>query len=192
MTMKKTLWILFAILILSLIFAVLSSLYRAQIVIAPPVMNNSLQDTNSPTPTLGIEPLPAFSKNKDAQIDRPTATEEIMNGYVVRGKATGAWLFEGNTELRLETTKGALISSQLAKVVEGADWMTSDLVPWTATIEFSTTSKALATLTAEQKKQGIDARIVFVKSNASGDPERDETLVQTVRLKIDTGELLPL
>jgi hypothetical protein len=54
---------------------------------------------------------------------------------MVRGRARGAWFFEGDFPIDLEDVKGNVISR--GYVTAQSNWMTSDFVPFAGTLAFT-------------------------------------------------------
>ncbi len=83
--------------------------------------------------------------------------QAISSPLEITGSAKGTWFFEGSFPVRLLDENNVVITTSPAQ--SQSDWMTEDFVPFTATLNFTTTS-ATGTL-------------VFAKDNPSGLPEND-------------------
>jgi hypothetical protein len=103
-------------------------------------------------------------------VDKPKANEEITSGYTIEGQAAG-WYFEAGFPIKLLDASGKEIATTQAQAQ--SDWMTSDYVPFKATINFSVDKDQNGTL-------------VFMKDNPSGLPENDQKYEMPVTLKTET------
>lgn len=94
---------------------------------------------------------------------RPGAT--ISSPLVVAGIARGSWYFEADFPVRLFDNRG----NELAAVPAQAqgEWMTTEFVPFLATLEFD-------------PRGATSGRLVFEKDNPSGLPENDMSLEMPV------------
>lgn len=133
----------------------------------------------------------------DAFISSPRAQQEIVPGFIARGRANGTWLFEASTGVELRDRSGRLLWEGVATVDDGYDWMTTSTVPWSAELSFTRnsviaafgTSTVVSTTTLEA---GIPGLFIFRKSNPSGDPIRDAALEIPVRIQLDSRTPEPL
>ncbi len=100
---------------------------------------------------------------------KPLSTENIkvffpLPGGIVRsplkisGEARGIWFFEASFPIKIFDGNGAELGIMPAQA-EG-EWMTTDFVPFEATLEF-------------KKSETKEGRLVFQKDNPSGLPEHD-------------------
>jgi len=87
---------------------------------------------------------------------------------LVSGKITGQWFFEASFVIKLWDKSGREISRGLAEAKE--DWMTSELIPFEATLEILSSW------------QGEEAILVLVKDNPSGLPEHEDALALPIKL----------
>jgi hypothetical protein len=98
---------------------------------------------------------------KDDIIIVEMLTNSIKSPFVISGKARGPWYFEASFPIEIVDANGI----QLGRAIGQAkgDWMTTEFVPFTATLSFATSST----------KTGS---IILHKDNPSGEPSRDESL----------------
>ncbi|KKW45385.1 MAG: hypothetical protein UY96_C0023G0007 [Parcubacteria group bacterium GW2011_GWB1_56_8] len=117
-------------------------------------------------------------------VPQPTATDIIMvstplpnaliqSPFLVTGEARGNWYFEASFPIRLLDSNGNVLAATHADATE--DWMTTEFVPFRATIEFQTPATAAGTL-------------VLVKDNPSGLPQYDDQISIPVRFKNSSSE----
>jgi hypothetical protein len=95
----------------------------------------------------------------DMYVEAPGANEVVTSPLTVTGKARGTWYFEASFPVQLVDMKGNEIASGVAQA--DGDWMTTNFVPFTATLEFTTTEK--------------EGTLILKKDNPSGLPENDKT-----------------
>lgn len=94
-------------------------------------------------------------------VDTPLPGGTVGNTFTVSGKARGGWYFEASFPL-------SVVSSANAQLVEmpvqaTGDWMTSEFVPFTASVSVPASYKGPATL-------------ILHNDNASGLPENDASI----------------
>lgn len=87
--------------------------------------------------------------------------EEVISPLTVKGEARGYWFFEASFPVKLFDGNGREIAVGIAQAEK--EWMTTDFVPFSATLAFTKPSTATGTL-------------VFEKDNPSGLPEHDDAL----------------
>ncbi len=119
--------------------------------------------TPEPTPTPSGKIVSAFYKDliKDVEVTPyQTDPSSAIRGFRVSGKARGAWFFEGSFPIELQDENGKAITTVVATAQ--SEWMTSDFVPFTATIDFA----------PQTTKTGF---ILLMKDNPSGDPVNDDS-----------------
>jgi hypothetical protein len=108
-------------------------------------------------------------QNKNIIVSKPKANEQITSGYNIEGQAAG-WYFEATFPIKLLDATGKEIATTVAQAQ--SDWMTSDYVPFKATINFSIAKDQAGTL-------------IFMKDNPSGLPANDQKYEMPVKLKAD-------
>jgi len=87
----------------------------------------------------------------------------------VKGEARGNWYFEASFPVVLTDWDGLIIASGVA-TAEG-NWMTTDFVPFTATLDFT------------KPNYGSNGSLILKKDNPSGLPENDDSLEIMVKFK---------
>lgn len=96
------------------------------------------------------------------QLDAPRPNAVVTSPLEVSGQARGSWFFEATFPVVLTDWDGLIIAEGFATA--DGDWMTSEFVPFTATLEFQT------------PEYGERGSLILQKSNASGLPENDDAL----------------
>jgi hypothetical protein len=97
----------------------------------------------------------------DISIDQPVAGATVTSPLVVTGEARGNWYFEAVFPVHLLDANGVEIASAPAQAL--SDWMTTDFVPYKATLTFSMPATATGTLVLEN-------------DNPSGLPENSKSV----------------
>jgi hypothetical protein len=119
-----------------------------------------------PTPQTPSTPDPVLPASKDDLIvlDSPLPKATITSPLAISGKARGNWFFEGSFPISLVNWDGLIIAEGYA-TAQG-EWMTTDYVPFTATITFTTPTNT-------PSKRGW---LILQKDNPSGEPKFDNAL----------------
>lgn len=92
---------------------------------------------------------------------------KVVSPLTITGRVPGSWSFEANFPVQLLASDGSVIAETPA-TLEG-DWMTSELVPFTATLSFDT------------GEAGNTGSLILRKSNPSDLPENADSLTLPVR-----------
>jgi hypothetical protein len=130
------------------------------------------------TPTVGVSKyfvvengaLKEITNGNDSiHVDAPAIAEDITSPVTVRGSARGNWFFEASFPVTLVDWDGKIIAEGQAKAK--SDWMTTDFVPFEATLIFTKPS------------YGTRGAIIFKKDNPSGLPQNDASFEMTVYFK---------
>lgn len=99
-------------------------------------------------------------------VSSPKPHDVLVSPVTVSGKAPGYWFSEGSLPIVLLDGKGNEIASTTAQA--DGEWMTEDLVPFTATLEFS--------------QKSMKATLLIKKDNPSGEPVNDASFSLQVSL----------
>jgi hypothetical protein len=127
----------------------------------------ALQPPASPAAPETPVPLPAATTSPVVLLN-PATNGLVASPLIVRGRAPGTWFFEGSLPVRLETLGGEVLATAPAQA-EG-EWMTTNTVPFSATLVFSPPAEI------------DEAVLVVAKDNPSGLPANDELVRFPVRL----------
>ena len=92
----------------------------------------------------------------------------VTSPLTVTGEARGTWYFEATFPVRVLDGSGKVLAAGPAQAT--SDWMTTDYVPFTATLAFKAPASATGTL-------------VLAKDNPSGMPEKDDEVRIPIRFK---------
>ncbi len=111
----------------------------------------------------GPKPSPPEQPGKEnlIQVEHPQPFAKVQSPLAVIGKARGFWYFEASFPIKLLDVQGNVMASAVAQA-EG-DWMTTEFVPFRATLTFDTPLSTVGTLVLE-------------KDNPSGLPEHADEL----------------
>ncbi|OGG53026.1 hypothetical protein A2851_05675 [Candidatus Kaiserbacteria bacterium RIFCSPHIGHO2_01_FULL_53_29] len=104
-----------------------------------------------------ITPQPATAK---VVVDTPKADQSVPRTFTVTGRAIGQWFFEASFPIQVRDKDNSKVGQAIAQAQ--GDWMTTELVPFTATITVSGYSGP--------------ATLVLLKDNPSGMPENDDAV----------------
>ncbi len=94
-------------------------------------------------------------------IETPRPGQTISNPVVIKGKARGNWYFEASFPARLIDANGQALGTM--PIQANGEWMTTEFVPFTASMDFTIPSTKTGTL-------------ILKKDNPSGLPENDDEL----------------
>lgn len=123
----------------------------------PPVAVNPNPIVITPNPV-----VEATASYKDLiTVSAPISNSTVTSPLSIIGEARGSWYFEASFPIELRDANGVVLTQTAAKA--SGDWMSTDYVPFTATLTFTMPSTATGTL-------------ILKKDNPSGDPARDEQL----------------
>ncbi len=103
-------------------------------------------------------------------LDSITVGSEIASPLTVTGRAVGPWFFEASFPINVVDWDGRIIAEAVAQA-EG-EWMTTDYVPFSATLTFTPPPGNIAR-----------GAIIFKKDNPSGLPEHDDAIELPIRFK---------
>ncbi len=154
--MKK--YIIILIILIILLVAVASVSKRKPLVLP-------IQD-NTPTPTAITTPTDISDKSNMIRLTSPRPGETVKSPLTITGEARGNWFFEASFPVAITNWDGLIIGEGIA-TAQG-EWMTSEFVPFTAVLNFNSTSTA----TVYSKK----GTLILKKDNPSGLPEHDDAL----------------
>jgi len=100
------------------------------------------------------------------KIEQPKSMIGVTSPLQIRGHAPGGWYFEASFPVTLLDTKGAVLSQAPAQAQ--GEWMTTDTVPFEATLVFPS------------QPVGSKGRLVFAKDNPSDLPANDASYSMVV------------
>lgn len=96
------------------------------------------------------------SNNTNITVTSPLPNTQIQSPLTITGQAVGNWYFEASFPIKLYDANNTLIAQTTAQAQ--GNWMTTNFVPFTATLPFPTPPTATGTLILE-------------KDNPSGEPQ---------------------
>lgn len=129
---------------------------------------NETDDRDLPKPLSADVKAYIDSKADLIVLDQPEAGSAVDSPLTISGKARGYWFFEASFPVMIVNWDGLIIGSGIA-TAEG-DWMTEEFVPFTATINFS------SSYTDESPDFMRRGALILKKDNPSGLPENDDAL----------------
>ena len=98
----------------------------------------------------------------------PLIGQRVTSPLVVEGRARGSWYFEASAPMMLVDWDGRILAE--GYVQAQGDWMTEDLVPFTAELNFTAPT-------------GDSGKLVLKRDNPSGLPENDAELIVPIRFR---------
>ncbi len=104
---------------------------------------------------------PIATSTADVILDKAIANTVVTSPLTITGKAIGNWYFEASFPATLLDANGKILAQVPAQAT--ADWMTTDYVPFSATLTFTKPTTATGTL-------------ILKNDNPSGDPIRDKSM----------------
>lgn len=121
----------------------------------------------APQPTTACGSQTPDDKSDLIVVDSPKPNEIVASPLVVKGKARGTWFFEASFPVEL-VVDGQVVRQTTARAQ--GDWMTTEFVPFIATIDFSGIRWAVP----------VRATIVLKNDNPSGLPQNDKRIEMPV------------
>jgi hypothetical protein len=101
----------------------------------------------------------------EMMVQNPRPNQTVMSPIIITGRATGPWFFEGQFNAELVDEQGEVIGEAVVQAI--GDWMTSDLVPFEARIDFVTNS--------------AKGKLILRNANPSGLPEKSKELIMPLK-----------
>jgi hypothetical protein len=89
------------------------------------------QPAPTPTPT-----LPTSTQNPMIQVSNIADNQQVTSPLQILGRARGNWYFEASFPIRLEDANGTVLGRTIGQAQ--SDWMTTNFVPFSATLTFTT------------------------------------------------------
>ena len=116
----------------------------------------------APTPT-NTATTPAASLDDLITVTSPLPNSTLSSTTItITGKARGNWYFEASAPVELKDASGAVIAQ--SHIEATSDWMTTDFVPFSATLSFP------------PQPAGSAGTLVLKNYNPSGDPAKQKEL----------------
>ena len=140
--------------IIVLLFLVIVVL--AWVLFAMPARVEAPTATSTPPAATSTQPLSA-----SVVVTSPKANSTVGNIFVVSGSAPGPWYFEASFPIKIVDKDNNFIGQGIAQAQ--GEWMTTDLVTFTATVTLDGTYSGPAT-------------VVLLRDNPSGMPENDDSV----------------
>lgn len=88
--------------------------------------------------TLSNQRYRSLNKKVQIEIYTPLSGAKISSPLIVSGRVPGNWSFEANFPISIQDSTGKVVAYSIAQVL--GDWMTTDLVPFTATLTWENNS----------------------------------------------------
>ncbi len=107
---------------------------------------------------------PPATKDDLIRVDTPRPNQTIQSPLVITGEARGNWFFEASFPVVLVNWDGLIIAQGIATAK--SDWMTSEFVPFQATLNF----------TIDKNTYSNRGALILKKDNPSGLPANDNSI----------------
>ncbi len=116
----------------------------------------------TPTPSKPSTQTPSTQPlHTKVSVTSPKSGARVGHTFTVKGKAPGNWYFEAVFPIKIITPDGERIGSAQAQAQ--GDWMTENLVPFSATVTVTLSYSG-------------PARLALLRANPAGLPENDDSL----------------
>lgn len=106
-------------------------------------------------------------------LESPRPNSTISSPLIVKGQARGSWFFEASFPVFLTDWDGLIIAQGVAQAQ--GDWMTTEFVPFEATLSF----------TADKNAYSNRGSLILKKDNPSGLASLDDALEIPVTISVD-------
>lgn len=161
--MTKKISIIVIVLILITIFFLVFDIGRREGELSKP------EDT-LPTNIINDNSTSTIVINSDSPVISNIIENQVLSSPIkIEGKARGNWFFEGSFPIDLIDGRDNLIGNAIAKA--DGEWMTTDYVNFTATLEYTKSTSTDSAL------------LIFSKDNPSDNADLDESIYIPVKLK---------
>lgn len=119
---------------------------------------------NTPSSKSSLSTDTANNKLNLIRLKSPQSNQVIRSPLTIEGEARGSWFFEASFPVFLTDWDGKVIAQGVAKAK--SDWMTTEFVPFEATITFE----------ADKNAYSNRGSLILRKDNPSGLPAYDDAL----------------
>ncbi|MFA6446053.1 MAG: Gmad2 immunoglobulin-like domain-containing protein [Candidatus Paceibacterota bacterium] len=125
-----------------------------------------------------------IEKDNLIRINTPRPNETISSPLVITGEARGNWFFEASFPVVLVNWDGLIVAQGIATAnpPDGGDWMTTEFVPFKATLTF----------TIDKDTYSNRGSLILKKDNPSGLSEYDDALEIPVVFAGINGTVTPV
>lgn len=152
-------WMGVAILLFFVILGMTWVLITVPSVTATPPVSTSTPQKPAETPATQT-PNPDVPLSSRVTVTTPAPNTTVGQRFEVKGSAPGNWFFEASFPIQVRDKDGNVIARTHASAQ--GEWMTTELVQFTSTINIETTYTGAATL-------------ILMRDNPSGLPENDDS-----------------
>jgi len=157
--MSRSSTVIIALLIIIIVLLVwLLIVQKAEAPTVQPSVSTTTNDAGTPAPPPAPAATPLHSR---IVVTYPQANASVPKKFTVTGKAPGNWFNEAQAPAMVQDENGDKVG--IGQMQAKGDWMTTDLVNFTADI------------TIDQAYSG-PATLVLLKDNESGLPQNDDSL----------------
>lgn len=114
------------------------------------------------------EPQSAAPLSARVSVTAPAEGSPVGQSFAVEGKAPGNWFFEASFPIQVRSEAGDILARSHGQAK--GEWMTTNLVPFTASITLSSAYHGPALL-------------ILMRDNPSGLPENDDSVSIPITIK---------
>ena len=129
-----------------------------------PVMESQPRQCRSGNQTFSETIAKATTTADMIHVATPLPNTNISSPLVISGEARGSWFFEGSFPVLLTDWDGKVVAQGVATT--NADWMTTNFIPFTATLTF----------TKGKNLPSNKGTLILKKDNPSGLPQNDKAI----------------
>lgn len=130
----------------------------------PPPIEEPKDISPTQTPPITINQPTPTEQSTLIHVDSPQPNEIVQSPLTITGEARGTWFFEASFPIIIKDSNDNTIGQGAATA--NGDWMTTEFVPFTAMVTFST----------DPISSNTQGTIVLKKDNPSGLPQNDDSL----------------
>ena len=124
--------------------------------------------------SISTSTLPIIDTSNLIHVDIPLPDVLVQSPLIVKGSARGQWYFEASFPVKIFDSNGKLLGGVPAQAQ--GDWMTTDFVPFQATLTFDNPTTEKGT-------------VVLQKDNPSGLPQNDASISIPVYFSANASKL---
>jgi len=150
-------WWVIVVVLFVLIIALAWILFATPAPVQAPSISSQASSTPQ-TPATSTTPTPLHER---VVVSSPVSGATVGHTLTMSGEAPGNWYFEASFPIKVTTPEGDTIGTGHADAQ--SDWMTTEQVPFTATIELNMAYSGPAT-------------VALLRDNPSGLPENDDSI----------------
>lgn len=111
--------------------------------------------------TSNVSPMVSQALDTLIKVQSPREMSVVSSPLTITGQAVGGWYFEASFPIELLDANSQIVGQAVAQAQ--SDWMTTAMVPFTASLVFPA------------QPAGSQGTLVLKKDNPSGEPQNDDS-----------------